>query len=156
MSKVFKAVTNVFTGSDQKKEAKKAERLAQQEKQAKDRMAAVEAARARTKQLREGRIQRAQIQAQGAGMGLGSQGTSPLTGSLGSISSQMANNVAVINMQQTAGEVIGNLQTAQASALNRIQAADRRDAGIMNIFKVGMSLYGGFKAPSAPSTPVTG
>jgi hypothetical protein len=145
MSKVIKSVTNIFTGSIQKKEAKRAERLAQQEKLARDRLASAQAARERTKQLREARIQRASIQAQGAGMGIGLEGSSAVTGSLGSLSSQMSSNIAAVNMQQTAGEVIGNLQTAQASAMNKIQAADRSDAGIMNIFNMGMSIYGGMK-----------
>ena len=151
--KVVKAVTNVFTGGDQKAAAKRAERLAQQEqklreqeKKARDRMAAVEAARARTKQMREARIQRAQLLAQGAGMGLGVEGTSPLTGALGSISSQLASNVAAVNMQQTAGLTLGNLQSQQASLqaqqqsqFNKIQSFDRRDSGIMSIFKIATS-----------------
>ena len=139
---VFKAVSNVFSGGEQKKAAREAERLAQKEKEARDRMAAAQAARERTKQLREARIQRATLQARSAGMGVGMEGSSPVTGALGSISSQMSSNVAAINMQKTGGEVLGNLQTAQASAMNKIQAADRRDAGVMSIFNIGMSLYG--------------
>jgi hypothetical protein len=49
-------------------------------------------------------------------------------------------------MQQTAGLTLGNLQSQQASLqaqqqsqFNKIQGFDRRDAGIMSIFKIATS-----------------
>jgi len=136
----FKAVTNFFTGSEEKKAAKKAERLEKQKTEALQRQQEVQATRERLKTLRESRIRRAQIISQGAGAGIG-MASSPVQGGLASLQSQTATNVAQINTAQTGAQVIGNLDTQINSALNQQRAAERSSQRVGNIFSLATSGY---------------
>lgn len=143
MSSVVKAVTNFFTGSDEKKAAKKAERLERQKTEALQRQQEVQAARERARTLREARIRRAQVTAQSVGGGLGQQ-SSGIQGGLASLQSQASANVAQINTAETGAQVIGNLDTQINSALNAQRAAQASAQRVGNIFSLATSGYSAY------------
>lgn len=140
----FKAVTNFFTGSEEKKAAKKAEKLERQKSEALQRQQEVQATRERLKTLRESRIRRAQIISQGAGAGIG-MASSPVQGGLASLQSQTATNIGQINTAETGAQVIGNLDTQINSALNQQRAAQASAQRVGNIFSLATGGYSAFK-----------
>lgn len=140
MSSVVKAVTNFFTGSEEKKAAREAERLEQRKAAALQRQQEVQATRERVRALREARIRRAQVTAQAAGGGLGQQ-SSGIQGGLASLQSQYTANVAQINTAETGAQVIGNLDTQINSALNAQRAAERSAQRVGNIFSLATTNY---------------
>ena len=143
MSSVVKAVTNFFTGSDEKAAAKKAEKLERQKTDALQRQQEVQASRERIRTLREARIRRAQITAQSVGGGLGQQ-SSGIQGGLASLQSQASANIAQINTAETGAQVIGNLDTQINSALNAQRAAQASAQRVGNIFSLATSGYSAY------------
>lgn len=94
------AVATVYSGQQQAKATKKAAAVAREATAAQGRASSVEAQRARIQQVREARIRRAQVLSSGTNAGLGT-GTSGIGGAVGSIASQMGENIGSINQQQT-------------------------------------------------------
>jgi hypothetical protein len=106
------AASTVYSAQQQSKAAKNAANAQREATAAQGRSASVEAQRARIAQIREARIRRAQVLSSGTNSGLGF-GTSGLGGAVGSISTQMAENIGTINQQQTfAQETSAALQKA--------------------------------------------
>lgn len=96
---VIGAAATIYS-ADQASDAAKDQAAAQRDASAaQGRMASADAARERIKQAREARIRAATIQGAASGIGLGA-GTSGLSGSIGSISSQMASNIGTINQTE--------------------------------------------------------
>lgn len=92
--------TTAYSVSEQSKAAKKSASAQRDASAAQGRASAVEAQQARTQQIREARIRRGQVVSAAEGSGLGT-GTSGIGGAVGSISSQMGQNIGTINQQQT-------------------------------------------------------
>jgi len=143
---VFKAVTGFFTGGEEAKYAKEAQRLAAEQERARQRMQEVEAERERKKALRESIIRRGEVTASAAGAGVGMAGTSPIAGGLSSITSQTASNIANITRGEEGSKVLGNLGTQIASAQNKMQQAARKSAAVGSIFSLALQGYTGFKS----------
>lgn len=150
MSSVVKAVTNFFTGSEEKKAAREAERLEQRKAAALQRQQEVQATRERVRALREARIRRAQVTAQAAGGGLGQQ-SSGIQGGLASLQSQYSANIAQINTAETGAQVIGNLDTQINSALNAQRAAQASAQRVGNIFSLATSGYSSYNSRQGPN-----
>lgn len=102
----------VKAATEQAKATKQAAAAQREATAAQGRSASVEAQKARIQQVREARIRRAQVLSAGTSAGLGT-GTSGIGGAVGSISTQMAENIGTINQQQTfAQETSAALQVA--------------------------------------------
>lgn len=145
---VFKAVTNFFTGSEEKKYAKRQAELADRQERARQRMQEVEAERERKKALRESLIRRGQVLAGAASAGVGMAGTSPIQGGLSSISSQAATNIANITRGEESSKVIGNLSTQMVYAQAKQQQAARRSQTVGTIFSLALGSYGAGSKPA--------
>lgn len=91
---------SIYSGKQQAKATKQAAAAQREATAAQGRSASVEAQRARIQQVREARIRRAQVLSAGTNAGLG-MGTSGIGGAVGSIASQMGENIGSINQQQT-------------------------------------------------------
>jgi hypothetical protein len=144
--KIFSAVTEFVTGGGAKKAAKKAARLAEQQAQAQRRMQEVQAARERTKSLREARVRRAEIISAGASQGVLSTGTSAISGGLSSVGAQAGANLAAINTAETGSQVIGNLGSQIAAQQNKMQQLQMQSQAVGNIFSLASGGYTAYKA----------
>lgn len=106
------AAATVYSGQQQAKATKKAAAAQREATAAQGRASSVEAQRARIQQVREARIRRAQVLSAGTNAGLGT-GTSGIGGAVGSISTQMAENIGTIGQQENfAQETSAALQVA--------------------------------------------
>lgn len=94
------AAATVYSANKQAKATKQAAAAQREATAAQGRSASVEAQRARIAQVREARIRRAQVLSAGTNAGLGA-GTSGIGGAVGSISTQMAENIGTIGQQET-------------------------------------------------------
>ena len=120
------AAATVYSGSQQAKATKKASQAQQQANEAQARSASVEAQRARIAQVREARIRKGQVISAGTSGGLG-MGTSGLGGAVGSIASQMGENIGKINQQQTFAQDTG--AALQESANQQVKAQKWQQIG---------------------------
>lgn len=113
----FSAIASLVVGAasavGQANAAKKQSKAQRSASEAQSRASSVEAQKSRIAQVREARIRRGQVLASGSQGALGFAGTSGIQGALGSISTQMADNIGSINQQQTfAAETSAALQKA--------------------------------------------
>lgn len=93
------AATSIYSTQQASSAAKKQAAATRDASAAQTRMAGADAARARIEEARKARLRRGQVQGAASGTGLG-EGTSGISGSLGSISAQMASNVGTINQTE--------------------------------------------------------
>jgi len=141
MSDFFDGVVEFFTGNEAREQNERATRLAEQQERARQRMAEVDAERARKRALRESTIARGTLVNTGAAAGVMMSGTSSIVGGLGSLSSQGASNIASINREQGGAKELGNLGTQIAEAQNKAYAAQSKAAAVGNIFSLATSAY---------------
>jgi len=129
----------VYSGQQQAKATKKAAQAQQEASAAQSRSAAVESQRARIQQVREARIRRGQVISAGTAAGLG-MGTSGLGGAIGSISTQMAENIGTIGQQQTFAQETGT--ALQESANQQVKAQRWQQIGqfSQSIFNTSVSV----------------
>jgi len=120
------AAATVYSGSKQASATKKAAAAQQEASAAQGRSASVDAQRARIAQVREARIRKGQVISAGTSGGLG-MGTSGLGGAVGSIASQMGENIGNINQQQTFAQETG--AALQESANQQVKAQKWQQIG---------------------------
>lgn len=114
---VVGAAATVYSANKTAAAAKQSAAAQREATAAQSRSASVEAQKARISQIREARIRRAQVLSSGTNTGLGS-GTSGIGGAVGSISTQMAENIGTIGQQQTFAQQTTNaLQLATDKGL---------------------------------------
>lgn len=124
----------VFSAMQQRKYASKAADAAQKqfelnkEKYAQEaRYQEVLAQRQRTQTLREGRIRTGNIVAATGGAGLGMTGTSSFTGAVGSLSTQAATGIGNINVAESTGQTLSNInQQIGGAASEQFQAQSQQ------------------------------
>lgn len=114
-------VAGVATASsiDQQKRAARASKRAQRAQQV---QADLQTARERRNQIRQARIQRAQLEAQA--LAQGTTGASSVVGAAGSVQSQLGSNIGFLNQQQQLSQF--------ASAQNQRAAAAQTRASIFS------------------------
>ena len=129
------AIVSTVSVVQQRGAAKKAEKLEKKKAQGAERVATVDAERARRSAIREKMIAQGQVTAQGAGQGFGLGGTSGVQGALGSIGSQTNTNVSNVNR---------NLGTAVSMARvgTQINEAQNQGAQWGQITSLGMNVMG--------------
>lgn len=127
------AIMSVVGTVSQMSSAKKAEKLEKKKAQGAERVATVDAERARRSAIREKMIAQGQVTAQGAGQGFGLGGTSGVTGALASIGSQTNTNVGNVNR---------NLGTAVSMARVGTQISEAQNQGAQwgQITSLGMNV----------------
>ena len=129
------AIMSVVGTVNQMSSAKKAEKLEKKKAQGAERMATVDAERARRSAIREKMIAQGQVTAQGAGQGFGLGGTSGVQGALGSISSQANTNIG--NVNRNLGSAI-----SMARVGTQINEAQNQGAQWGQVTSLGMNVMG--------------
>lgn len=142
------AAATVYSSNKQAKATKQAAAAQREATAAQGRASSVEAQRARIQQVREARIRRAQVLSSGTNAGLGT-GTSGIGGAVGSIASQMGENIGTINQQQTFAQETS--AALQQSADYQVKAQKWQMIG--NFSKSIFNQAGGFTTIFGGNTP---
>lgn len=137
---------SVYSGIQQKKEAKRANQLAEQSANEQQKANAVQsaqnaaqAAQEQRQQIREERVRRAQI-LQGA-ENAGTSGGSGAMGATGALSTNLTSNVGMNRSAINAGQMITGFNQSSANYSLQAQRANSKGAQWGQIGSIGMSLF---------------
>lgn len=138
---VVGAAVSVYSSNQQAKASKNAANAQREATAAQGRQSSVEAQKERIRQQREARIRRGAIISSGVNSGLGS-GSSGIGGSIGSVATQMAENIGTINQTQTFAQETGT--ALQKAADYNVKAQKWQAIGQIgqSIFSAGTGAYG--------------
>ncbi len=143
------AGATIYSANKQAQATKQAAAAQREATAAQGRSASVEAQKARIAQVREARIRRAQVISAGTNTGLGA-GTSGIGGAVGSISTQMAENIGTINQQQTFAQ-----QTSDALQLSTNKQVEAQKWQMIGQFSKSIfDSAGGFTTIFGGNTPI--
>ncbi len=130
----------VFSGMQERKSAKKAAGAAERQFELSKEKAAQEsryqevlAQRQRAAATREQRIRVGNIVAQTGGAGLGMAGTSSFTGSVGALGTQTATGIGNINVAETTGQTLSDLNVKIGGAASDVFQAQSKEQGWQQI-----------------------
>jgi multidrug efflux pump subunit AcrA (membrane-fusion protein) len=130
----------LYSGMQQRKYANQAADAAQRQYDVSKEKAAQEsryqevlAQRQRTQTLREGFIRKGNIVAQTGGAGLGMAGTSSFTGAVGSLGTQVATGIGNINVAETTGQTLSDLNVKIGGAASDVFQAQSKEQGWQQI-----------------------
>jgi len=136
----------VYSGLQERKYAGKAADAAQRQYELSKEKAAQEsryqevlAQRQRTSTLREQRIRTGNIVAATGGTGLGMAGTSSFTGAVGSLGTQAATGIGNINVAESTGQTLSNINQQIGGAASDVFQAQSQQQGWQQIGNMASS-----------------
>jgi|TARA_R110000823_G_C15950836_1_gene501694 hypothetical protein len=102
---------------------------------------ALQAKRQRVQTIRASRIESGQVEAAGAGSGLGSGGTSSIVGSVGGAGTQLSANLGNFGVSEGYGNQVSNLNQAAANSMSQANQVKSKSEMWSNVTTLGGDLF---------------